>query len=131
MGGDMTRRISMTTRKELTAAVGERYRAAPKIEKGKILNEVASLTGYHRKHAIRVLNGTVPNPAVPRAPRNRIYDAAVRQALVVFWEAGDRVCGKRLKVMIPLLVNAMERHGHLVLDDVIKDEVLQMSPASI
>jgi hypothetical protein len=54
MGGDMTRRISMTTRRELIAAVGERYRAAPKVDKVKILDEFASLTGYHRKHAIRV-----------------------------------------------------------------------------
>jgi hypothetical protein len=37
---------------------------------------------------------------VAPAPRNRVYDEAVRQALVVLWEAGDRVCGKRLKVMM-------------------------------
>jgi hypothetical protein len=30
----------------------------------------------------------------------------------VLWEAGDRVCGKRLKALIPVLVDAMERHGH-------------------
>jgi hypothetical protein len=29
---------------------------------------------------------------------------------------GDRVCGKRLKVLIPVLIDAMERHGHLDLD---------------
>lgn len=121
----------MTTRKELIAAVGERYRAAPKIDKVRILDEFASLTGYHRKHAIRVLNGAAPDSVAAPTPRNRVYDEAVRQALVVLWEAGDRICGKRLKAMIPLLVNAMERHGHLFLDAAIKDKLLQMSAASI
>jgi hypothetical protein len=99
----------MTTRKELIAAIGERYRAAPKADKAKILDEFTRLTGYHRKHAIRVLNGTTAeSPVTTVAPRNRIYDEAVRQALIVLWEAGDRVCDKRLKVMIPLLIHAME-----------------------
>jgi hypothetical protein len=35
----------------------------------------------------------------------------------VLWEAGDRICGKRLKALLPLLVKAMERHGHLQLEE--------------
>jgi hypothetical protein len=37
----------------------------------------------------------------------------VREALIVLWDASDRICGKRLKAMIPTLLPAMERHGHL------------------
>lgn len=122
----------MTTRKELIAALGERYRAAPKADKVKILDEFSTLTGYHRKHAIRVLNGSGTEPAkTPSASPNRVYDEAVRQALIVLWETADRVCGKRLKALIPIMVNAMERHGHLFLDAVIKDKLLQISAASI
>ena len=40
--------------------------------------------------------------------RNRLYDVAVRQALKVLWEAADRVYGKRLKALIPMLVDAMD-----------------------
>jgi hypothetical protein len=39
----------------------------------------------------------------------------VREALVVMWEASDRVCGKRLQPLMPILVEAMECHGHLQL----------------
>ena len=42
----------------------------------------------------------------------RLYNEAVREALVVLWEASDRVCGKRLRALAPILVEAMERHGH-------------------
>ena len=63
--------------------------------------------------------------------RNRLYDEAVRLALTVLWEAADRVCGKRLKALIPKLVDAMERHGHLDLDPVIKAKLSQVSAAAI
>lgn len=55
----------------------------------------------------------------------------MRQALTVLWEAVDRVCGKRLKALIPMLVDAMKRHGHLDLDPVIKGKILQVSAATI
>ena len=31
------------------------------------------------------------------------------------WEASDRICSKRLRPLMPILVSAMERHGHLQL----------------
>jgi hypothetical protein len=37
----------------------------------------------------------------------------VREALIVVWEASDRICGKRLQSLMPILVEAMERHRHL------------------
>lgn len=119
----------MTTRKELVEALRARYRDAAVADKVKILDEFVALTGYHRKHAIRVLREEVTSREA-RA-RNRLYDEAVRQALTVLWEAADRVCGKRLKALIPMLVDAMERHGHLELDPIIKTKVLQVSAATI
>ena len=50
----MTRQISMTTRKELVEALLERYRSAAFGDRIKILDEFVAVTGYHRKHAIRV-----------------------------------------------------------------------------
>ena len=102
----------MATRKELVAAVIARYLAAPMMEKARILDEFTAVTGYHRKHAIRLLNADAPL-ARSRTPRARLYDEAVRQALIILWEASDRLCGKRLKASIPVLISAMERHGHL------------------
>jgi len=52
-------------------------------------------------------------------------------ALVVLWEASDRICSKRLRVMLPVLVEAMERHGHVTLEPTIRSGVLAMSAATI
>ncbi|MGF6922304.1 hypothetical protein OKW28_006501 [Paraburkholderia sp. 40] len=120
----------MTTRKELVAALQLRYSSAAFGDRIRILDEFVALTGYHRKHAIRLLREQ-PGAAKGTRERNRGYDEAVRQALTVLWEAADRVCGKRLKALIPKLVDAMERHGRLDLDPVIKAKLLEVSAATI
>ncbi len=120
----------MATRKELLAAVITRYGTASTAEKVRILDELTAVTGYHRKHAIRLLNADAPL-ARSRTPRSRLYDEAVQQALIVLWEASDRLCGKRLKASIPTLISAMERHGHLDLHPLVKERLLQVSSASI
>ena len=51
------RRVSMATRDELVAAVIERYSKGRRAEKGRILDEFVAVTGFHRKHAMRVLRG--------------------------------------------------------------------------
>ena len=91
----------MSTRKELAEAVGARYRAASRADKKTILGEFVALTGCHRKHAIRTLNGKAVAEGEEKS-RNRVYDEAVRQALMLLWEAADRVCGKRLKALVPI-----------------------------
>ena len=53
----------------------------------------------------------------PKSCGRRVYDEAARKALVVLREGSDRICGKRLKSALPLLLEAMERHGHLAPDD--------------
>jgi hypothetical protein len=120
----------MATGKELIEGVGQRYRASDGKGKPKILEEFVRLTGFHRKHAIRVLNCSAAKP-VERRPRERIYNDAVRQALIVLWEAADRICSKRLKPAQPLLIVAVERHGHLALDAEVRQRLLAMSTATI
>jgi hypothetical protein len=41
------------------------------------------------------------------------------------------VCGKRLKALLPILVPALERNGHLNLDEQIRPKILSMSAATI
>ena len=60
-----------------------------------------------------------------------MYDLAVREALIVIWEGSDRVCGKRLRPLAPLLIEAMERHGHLQLAPEVRSRLLSMSAATI
>lgn len=96
-----------------------------------ILREFAALTGYHRKSAIRVLNGEAGESDTVAQRRPRIYDEAFGRTLVVLWEASDRVCGKRLRALLPVLVPALERHGHLILEPLARTKLLGVSAATI
>ena len=125
------RRVSVATRDELVAAVAERYARSNRPERGRILDEFVAVTGHHRKHAMRLLRGGGAGAAGRPRRRGRVYDAAMREALIVLWEASDRVCGKRLRPLLPVLVEAMERHGHLQLAPEVRIGVLAMSAATI
>jgi hypothetical protein len=101
----------MATRDELLEALAVRYPEVGRAEKGRILSEFASVTGYHRKHAARVLQAmSRPDRTRPR-PERRVYDDAVRDA------------------PIPVLLATMERHGHLALDPQVRAR-LEMIKAS-
>ena len=95
------------------------------------MNEFCLNTGYHRKHAIRVLNGATRPSVTTKRGRVRLYDEAVRQALIVFWEASDRVCGKRLKPLLPVLLPALEGHGHVRLDPTVRTQLLAVSASTM
>jgi len=117
----------------VTAAVAVRYQRSAWNEKESILNEFTQVTGFHRKYAIRVLNqqASTLSAAGSSIRRGRIYDQAVQQALIVVWEAADRICAKRLKQIIPVLVGSMERYGHLQLDPEVRQRLLKMSAATM
>ncbi len=124
--------ISVRARSELLEALRKRYRGANRREKSRILDEFVALARCHRKHAIRLLARPRVESVQAKGPSGkRIYNEAVREALVVLWETSDRICGKRLKAAIPALVDAMQRHGHLDLDNDVRHRVLAVSAATI
>lgn len=127
----MGRRISMATRRELLSALRQRYAGTSRREKSRILDEFVAVTGYHRKHALRLLNQADAPAGMPRRVGRRIYNEAVRAALVIVWETADRICGKRLKAALPSLVESMERHGHLCLDEEVRRHLLAASASTI
>jgi Integrase core domain len=127
----MAGRISMGARREITAAVVDRYRSAGRVDKGLILDELCAVTGWHRKHAVRALAIHVAISPEARRQRRPTYGATIRDALVALWEASDRICGKRLRVMIPTLLPSLERHGRLKLDLADRALVLGVSAATI
>jgi hypothetical protein len=106
IGGLVMRWISMAARDELVAAIAGRYAQGNRAERGRILDEFTAFTGFHRKHAMRLLRaGQVNRRSGPRLGR-RVYHEAVREVMIVVWEASDRICGKRLRPLLPILVEA-------------------------
>jgi len=117
-------------------AVGARYRNGTRAERSRILDEFAAVMGYHRKHAIRLLAGLggreeADGFVLPARACARTYGVEVRDALIQLWEVADRVCSKRLRPMLPVLLPALERHGRVALDEATRAKLLVVSAASI
>ncbi|HEY0203619.1 MAG TPA: ISNCY family transposase, partial [Acetobacteraceae bacterium] len=132
----MAGRIGMATRRELLEAVSARHRGGTRTERSRILDEFAAVTGYHRKHAIRLLAGLgkreeADDFVLPARACARTNGVEVRDALIQLWEVADRVCSKRLRPMLPVLLPALERHGRVVLDEARRAKLLAVSAASI
>ena len=121
----------MHSRREVVSAVAKRYRAASRIEKGQILDELCGITGWHRKHAIRAISLSNERLILSRPCCRRSSYRPIRDALIALWECSDRLCGKRLVVMVPTLLPVLEWHGRLKLTADERTLVLTASAATI
>jgi hypothetical protein len=81
----------------------ERYRKAESKAKGGMLDEFCLNTGYHRKYAIRLLNGPPPGKRDEARPRGRKpqYSPAVVTLLAAVWKAAGYPWSVRLKAILP------------------------------
>lgn len=120
----------MATRAEVMQAIKDRYRSGTRIERSRILDEFVELTGYHRKHAIRLL---AREPRIRKSRRGRppTYGPEVQTALLALWNLSDRLCSKRLKEMIPLLLPSAIRHGVIGGSEVLSTHLLAISAATM
>jgi hypothetical protein len=124
--------MSLNSKQELVEVVRPRYLRASKAEKQKILDEFTCATGYHRKHAIRVLKNRVAR----RTRRKRtgyptIYRGEVVQVLEQIWEIYGRLCSKRLHPFLPEAIRVLERCQEIQLSNEAKELLLKISSASI
>ena len=88
----------MVARDELVAAIAERFSPADRTERSRILDEFTAVTGFYRKHAMRLFRAGRPNRRSGPRPGRRVYDDAVQEALIVIWEVSVRGGGGKSAV---------------------------------
>ena len=146
--------VQRQSKHEYVARMQGRYLKATKREKHRLLAEVIEVTGYGRRHALRLLrHGRFPDPKLAKlvaaqggvvppatAPRRRgarppgrprVYSSVVVGALRTAAEASNWLCGKRLAPFLPELVPALEGEGELRLAPADRTQLLAMSARTI
>jgi transposase InsO family protein len=92
------------SRWEYLRAIYVRYKKVGKENRRRILDEFCAVCGYHRKYAIRLLNGPAPQRPQKRIRRGRQpkYGSTVIGVLATIWQAAGYPCSVRLKALLPL-----------------------------
>jgi len=126
--------MSLKSKRELLEVVRSRYRKASKPEKQKMLDEFTSVTGYHRKHAIRVLKNQVQvQNRLKRKTKTypTLYRGEVVQVLEQIREIYGQICSKRLQPFLPEAIKVLERCEEIELSKDTKELLFKISSASI
>ena len=96
-------RVGPQARHEYLAQMRGRYLGASRREKGRLLTEAVTVTGYHRKALIRAWRRPKARRARgPRRGRPTRYDAAVVRTLRAIWEAAGYPWSRRLQALLPM-----------------------------
>lgn len=118
-------------RRSYLDAIRGRYRKANRAGKTRILDEFCAVCGYHRKYAIRLLGRKKPASMSRRVGRKPRYDhPQLLEALRRIWLASDQLCGKRLKVALPLWLPHYEAE-HGALPDAVRAGLLAASASTL
>ncbi len=83
----------------------KKYQKANRREKSALLEELCTISGYHKKHAIRLLNQRKQPKKETKSKRGRKERYSMQlylEPLKRIWLATDQLCGKRLERAMPL-----------------------------
>src|SRR5260370_10548572 len=130
----MLKSRSLSSRRELVRSIHQRYAAAGRKEKGRILDEFVAATGYHRKYAMAILDAPASEGEGRKRKsreRKRIYDEQVKEPLVMIWQAANQVCSKRLEPFLPEFVSRFEHFGPLCVPDEVRGKLISISASTI
>lgn len=134
----------MNEKRAVAKAMTARYRKASKKDKGRLLDEFVTLTGYHRWYAVGLLRGhdqarrrgrqmkRVADAGLAlKVRRQRKYDVPVAEELKKIWAIMDYICGKRLAGILPEVISVLECHHEIALSPAVREKLRSISAASI
>ena len=129
-GGNVEATVGFQTRRELIRQMAPRYQKASISQKGALLDEIATTTGYARRYAMWLLNHPEEMQFPPHRQRQQTFGPEIQQALFFVWQHANQICTKRLMPYLATHLEALERHGHLHLTDSCRSQLLSMSAAT-
>ena len=108
-------------------AIYGRYHRADRMTKQLILNEFCLTTKYHRKYAIRILNGPPPGKRPARRERRRLsHGHELLSVLTNVWEAAGYPWSVRLKALLPAWLPWIRKRFKI--SPAIEKQLLAISP---
>lgn len=123
--------MTVDERRKCLKRMQSRYLRGTREERSRLLDELAVLTGLHRKRVVRLLKGPSLERQARQRQRGREYGAEVDDALRVIWESLDYACAERLTPARMATAKQLARHGELAVTDEVLDRLGRISVSSV
>lgn len=108
-------------------AIRKRYYNGSKKEKSAILDELCNVTGFHRKHAIRIL-ARGHKKGKKASGRTKVYSDECITHLKKLWHIMGRICSKKMVSALPTWLDHYQAVGF---NNHIKADLTSMSHATL
>jgi hypothetical protein len=122
--------MNVGERRKYLHKMQQRYEQANRRERGALLDEMAAVTGLHRKSLVRLINRSLARKERCRQ-RERSYGPDVDDALRVIAEAYDDICAERLRPNLVTMAEHLARHGEVVLTAGLRDQFERISVSTL
>jgi len=108
----------------------ERYLKADRKGRGRLLDEMETVTGLHRKSLIRLMKGNLTRQP-RRRQRGRVYGPEVDVAVRIIAESTDYICAERLTPNLTWLATHLAAHGELTVTAQLLEQLDRISISSV
>jgi len=123
-------KMSIHERDKYLRKMQKRYRKADRHTRGKLLDEMQTVTELHRKSLIRLMGSNIRRkPQVGR--RGPTYGPQVEHGLRVISESLDHICAERLKPNLVWMAHHLARHGELEISSDLLDKLERISVSTV
>jgi len=107
-----------------------RYRQANSTERSRLLDEMETMTGCHRKSLIRQMKSDLKRQK-RRKQRGRTYGVEIHAALKVIAESYDYICAERLQPNLVGMAEHLAAHGELRATPKVRQQLSQISVSTV
>lgn len=122
--------MTIDERRKYLKKMQQRYRPASRGERGRLLDEMETVSGLHRKSLIRLMKGDLRRRA-RRRQRGVTYGPAVRHVVAVVAESLDWVCAERVQPALVWMAEQLAQHGELEVSPAVLQQLGRISVSTV
>lgn len=109
-------KMTVSERRKYLRKQQNRYYAADRKERGRLLDEMGLITGLHRKALIRLMHSDLKRK-LRNKQRGRTYGSDVEDALRIIQESYDGICAERLAGNLVKMAQELQEHAEMVVTE--------------
>jgi hypothetical protein len=123
-------KMTIDERRKYLRKMQDRYLQADRKERGRLLDEMETVTELHRKSLIRLMKGSLARRP-RRRQRGRTYGPEVDDALRVIAESTDYICADRLTPNLTWLAQHLAAHGETTISPRLLEQLDRISVSTV